>query len=264
MKNQFKAFFLFTLLFGINLFAQTFSVDTKDARNQAQFISDAPFEKINGLLSGLDATVMINTTDITQKPMGKVKVAIKDIKTGIDLRDEHLRSEMWLNAAKYPYAEFQLTGIKNPSSKTLNDGQKVKCTLVGKFSVHGITKDVEVPATLAYFKESQKTKAKVPGNLLVANADFNIKLSDYGIKIPDMVVGKVNDEVQISVNFVASDKNAVGDNPCGTCGPDKSKGKCNPCSVKKNEMKNSTCNPCAVKKDMKKDNPCNPCAPKKK
>jgi polyisoprenoid-binding protein YceI len=94
MKNQFKAFLLITLLFGIDLFAQTFSVDTKDARNQAQFISDAPFEKINGLVSGLDATVMINTTDITKKPMGKVKVAINNIKTGIDLSDEHLRSEM--------------------------------------------------------------------------------------------------------------------------------------------------------------------------
>jgi polyisoprenoid-binding protein YceI len=264
MKRQIKAILLFALILSANLFAQTFAVDTKDARNQAQFISDAPFEKINGLVSGLDATVMINPSDVTQKSIGKVKVAIKEIKTGIDLRDEHLRSEMWLNASKYPYAEFQLTGIKNPSSKSLNDGQKVKATLVGKFSVHGVTKEVEVPATLTYFKESERTKAKVPGNLLVANADFNIKLSDYGVKIPDMVVGKVNDEVQISTSFVASDKNAAGNNPCGTCGPNKSKGQCNPCSVKKNEMKSGTCNPCAVKKDMKKDNPCNPCAPKKK
>lgn len=264
MKTHLKAIVLLTLFLGANLYSQTFSVDSKDARNQAQFISDAPFEKINGLVSGLDATIMINPNDVTQKPMGKVKVAINNIKTGIDLRDEHLRNEMWLNSAKYPYAEFQLTGIKNPSSKSLSDGQKVKCTLVGKFSVHGVTKDVEVPATLTYFKESERTKAKVPGNLLVANADFNIKLSDYGVKIPDMVVGKVNDEVQISTNFVASDKNATGENPCSTCGVTKSKGQCNPCSVKKSEVKNNPCNPCAVKREMKKDNPCNPCAPKKK
>jgi hypothetical protein len=146
----------------------------------------------------------------------------------------------------------------------LSDGQKVKVTLVGTFSVHGVTKDIEVPATLTYFKESERTKAKVPGNLLVADANFKIKLADYGVKIPDMVVGKVNDEVQISTNFVASDKNAVADNPCGTCGTNKSKGQCNPCSVKKTDMKNNPCNPCAPKDDMKKDNPCNPCAPKKK
>lgn len=263
MKTILKSYFLLAILFGAKVFAQTFVVDTKDARNQAQFVSDAPFEKINGLVSGLDATVMINSKDITQKPMGKVKVAITSIKTGIDLRDEHLRSEMWLNSGKYPYAEFQLTGIKNQSSKTLTDGQKVKATLLGKFSVHGVTKDIEVPATLTYFKESEKTKARTPGNLLVANASFNIKLSDYGVKIPDMVVGKVNEEVQITTNFVASDKNAVSDNPCGTCGPNKNENKCNTCSVKKTETKNNPCNPCAVKKDMKKDNPCNPCAMKK-
>ncbi|AFH49659.1 Hypothetical protein IALB_1953 [Ignavibacterium album JCM 16511] len=244
MKTKLTLAALVILLFGINISAQTFSADTKDGRNQASFISDAPLEKINGLASGLNATVMINTNDITKNPMGKVSVPVNNIKTGIDLRDEHLRSDMWLNAAKYPNVEFQLTGIKNPSSKSLNDGQKVKVTLVGKFSVHGVTKEIEVPATLTYFKESERTKAKAPGNLLVASADFKIKLADYGIKIPDMVVGKVNDEVEINVNFVASDKNASGNNPCNPCAVDK--GKCNPCAMK--DMQKGKCNPCAIKK----------------
>jgi polyisoprenoid-binding protein YceI len=246
MRTKINLIAILALVLGLNLFAQSFSVDSKDGRNQASFTSDAPFEKIVGVSSGLDATVMINPSDVTAKPMGKVKVPISNIKTGIDLRDEHLRSEMWLNAAKFPYAEFQLTGIKNPSSKTLNDGQKVNVTLVGKFSVHGVTKDIEVPAELRYFKESEKTKAKAPGNLLVANVNFNIKLSDYGVKLPDMVVGKVNDEVQINVNFVASDKNGGG-NPCAVCNPcSMDKGKCNPCAVK--DMKKGQCNPCAMKK----------------
>lgn len=265
MKSIIKLTVVLTLLFGINLFAQTFSVDSKDGRNQASFISDAPFEKIVGLSSGLDATVMLNINDITQKPMGKVKVPIMNIKTGIDLRDEHLRSENWLNAERFPFAEFQLSGIKNPSSKSLNDGEKVKVTLVGKFSVHGVTRDIEIPAELRYFKESEKTKAKAPGNLLAANAEFSIKLSDYGISIPSMVVGKLNDEVKITANFVASDANSNGANPCGTCGPDKKMdGKCNPCSMKKKETKNNPCNPCAMKEKEKKNNPCNPCGPKKK
>lgn len=248
MKAINKLTIVLTLILGLNLFAQTFSVDSKDGRNQASFISDAPFEKIVGLASGLDATIMINPNDITAKPMGKVKVAVNNIKTGIDLRDEHLRSEMWLNSAKYPNVEFQLTGIKNASSNKLNDGEKTKVTLVGKFSVHGVTKDIEVPATLTYFKESDRTKAKAPGNLLVANANFSIKLSDYGIKIPAMVSGKLNDEVEITTNFVASDANSSS-NPCGACTPAKV---------------NNQCNPCAMKKADSKSNPCNPCAPKKK
>ncbi|PJA97664.1 MAG: hypothetical protein CO129_00290 [Ignavibacteriales bacterium CG_4_9_14_3_um_filter_34_10] len=247
MKTKNILTIVLTLVFGLNLFAQSFSADSKDGRNQASFISDAPFEKIVGLASGLDATVMINPSDVTENPMGKVKVPVNGIKTGIDLRDEHLRSEMWLNSAKYPHAVFQLTGIKNASSKKLNDGQKTKVTLVGKFSVHGVTKEIEVPATLTYFKESEKTKAKAPGNLLVANADFSIKLSDYGIKIPSMVSGKLNDEVEIKTNFVASDANSSA-NPCGACSPSKSNEKCNPCAMKKAEAKSNPCNPCAPKK----------------
>jgi len=262
MKKVTKLTLLIALVFGLNIFAQTFTVDSKDGRNQASFISDAPFEKIVGLSSGIDATVMLNVNDITANAMGKVKVAINNIKTGIDLRDEHLRSENWLNAEKFPFAEFHLTGIKNASSSKLNDAEKVRVTLVGNFNVHGVTKDIEVPATLIYFKESEKTKAKAPGNLLVANSEFSIKLSDYGVSVPSMVAGKVNEEVTITVSFVASDAN-VSSNPCGACGPDKKEGACNPCSMKKQEMKGNTCNPCSMKKQEMKGNTCNPCSMKK-
>lgn len=248
MKTIKNIFVLAFFLIGIHLSAQTFSVDSKDARNQAQFTSDAPFEKIVGLSSGLDATVMINKDDITKSPKGMVKVPIANIKTGIDLRDEHLRSKDWLNSEKYPFAEFHLKEIKNASSKQLVDGKKVNATLIGTFSVHGVSKNIEVPAVLTYFKESEQTKTKTEGNLLVVNAEFSIKLSDYGVKIPSMVVGKVNEEVKITVNFVASDANS-GMNPCAACNPCgmKTEGKCNPCSMK-NE---NPCNPCAMKKDGK-------------
>lgn len=248
MKTKISLIALVLILVAAKFSAQTFTVDSKDSRNQALFISDAPFEKIVGLSSGIDATVMINKNAIANMPKGMVKVSIANIKTGIELRDEHLRSKDWLDAEKYPYAEFHLKGIKNPSSKQLVDGQKVKATLSGTFSVHGVSRDIEVPAELTYFKESAQTKVKTEGNLLVANTEFVIKLSDYGIKIPSMVIGKVNEEVKITVNFVASDANS-GMNPCAACNPCgmKTEGKCNPCSMK-NE---NPCNPCAMKKDGK-------------
>lgn len=251
MKTFSKHIVSLFFLLAFSLSAQTFTADSEDGRNQASFTSDAPFEKIVGVSSGLDATVMINKDDITKSPKGIVKVPIANIKTGIDLRDEHLRSKDWLNAEEYPYAEFHLKGIKNPSSKQLVDGQKVNATLVGTFTVHGVSNDIEVPAELRYFKESERTKSKMPGNLLVANAEFSIELSDYGVTIPSMVVGKVSEEVKISTNFVASDANS-GMNPCGACNPCAAG---NPCEMK---MQNK-CNPCS----MKQSNPCNPCAMKK-
>lgn len=245
MKTISKLVLSLIFLINISLPAQTFSVDSKDGRNQASFTSDAPFEKIVGVVSGLDATVMINKNDISDNPMGKVIVDIAKIKTGIDLRDEHLRSENWLNTAKYPNAEFKLKAVQNASVNKLPNGQKVKATLVGDFTVHGVTKEIKIPAELTYFDESEQTKAKMPGNLFVVNAEFSIKLSDYGVEIPSMVVGKVNEKVAIAVNFVASDANSGGMNPCAACNPCgmKTEGKCNPCSMKKS----NPCNPCAMK-----------------
>ncbi|MCF8242535.1 MAG: YceI family protein [Melioribacteraceae bacterium] len=246
MKTISKLTFSILLLVAISLSAQTFFADSKDGRNQASFTSEAPFEKIIGLASGIEAILIINKNDVTNKPKGLVKVAIDKIKTGIDLRDEHLRGEDWLNAAKYPYAEFKLKEIKNPSSKVLKDGEKIEATFVGDFSVHGVNRKVEVPGTVKYFKESEQTKAKMPGNLLVANATFTIKLSDYGVKIPSMVVGKVSEDVEISVDFVAGDLNLGATAACNPCGIETDV-KCNPCSMKKS----NPCNPCSMKKESK-------------
>jgi polyisoprenoid-binding protein YceI len=174
-----------------------------------------------------------------------VKVDLRTLKTGIELRDEHLRSENWLNTEKYPFAEFILTGILKSSSSTLEDGKKVNATLTGNMTIHGITKEIKVPATLTYYKENEKTRAKIKGNLLKVNSEFSIKLSDYGVSIPNMVVGKVADNINLSVNYISTDTGgSKGGNPCGCnpCGM-KKEGKCNPCG-----MKEGKCNPCKSKK----------------
>jgi len=207
MKSKLKLAGFLIVILSINLFAQKFSADPKDLRNNATFVSEAPFEKIVGLSSGLDATVTINKEDITKNPKGNVKVKIGTIKTGIALRDKHLISENWLYVEKYPNAEFKLKQIKAQSFRELVDGRRIKVTFVGNFTVHGVTKEVEAQGEITFFKESEQTKLKANGNLLVVSAEFVIKLSDYGVVIPSMVVGKLSENVNISVDFVASDTN---------------------------------------------------------
>jgi polyisoprenoid-binding protein YceI len=134
-----------------------------------------------------------------------VTVPIDQLKTGIDLRDEHLRSADWMNVEQFPTAEFKLTGISSPSSKELKDKEKITAQLTGDLTIHGVTKTVMVPGELIYLKETERTKKRLEGNLLRGSTSFTIKLSDYGISIPDMVVGKLSEEVEITVDFVSSD-----------------------------------------------------------
>lgn len=234
------------LAFTFSLNAQTFSA-SGDSRNQASFESNAPLEDIVGISNSLETMLMINPADITKSPKGKVRIDLRELKTGISLRDEHLKSSNWLDTEKYPYAAFMLKSITDASSDKLEDGKKVKATFNGIFTVHGVSKEISAPGEITYFKETGMTKKKMKGNLLKTKASFNIKLSDFGINIPDMVVGKVDENIKVSVGFIASDANASMGNPCGDCNPCGMKimgemdkmGKNNPCGMNK-----AKCNPC--------------------
>jgi len=227
-------------LLAITLNAQTFTA-SGDNRNQATFESNAPLEDIVGVSNEVEAVAMINPADLSHA-MGKVSVNLNVLKTGIDLRDEHLRGEMWLNTAKFPNAEFKLNNISGASS--LTDSKATDVKLHGTFTVHGVTKDLVADAKLTYFKESERTKAKMAGNLLKVKATFEIKLGDYGVMIPKMVVGKLDENIKVSVAFIATDAgNKMAGNPCGPnpCSPDMHKDG-NPCSPK---MDKGACNPCS-------------------
>ena len=50
---------------------------------------------------------------------------------------------------------------------------------------------------MTYLQESEQTRGVMPGNLLAFTAHFRIKLADYNIERPQMLVLKVGDEVDV-------------------------------------------------------------------
>jgi polyisoprenoid-binding protein YceI len=133
---------------------------------------------------------------------GKISVSTASIKTGIDLRDEHLRSENWLDASKYPEITFTIKKVTD--IKQLADN-KFELKVIGDFTLKGVTKEITANATLTYLDESEQTKLRAPGDLLGVQATFKVKLSDFGVT--NKIVGqKVAEEVEVSVNMVGSNK----------------------------------------------------------
>jgi polyisoprenoid-binding protein YceI len=133
-----------------------------------------------------------------QKGTGHVrlKVPVQFLKTGIDQRDEHLRSPMWLDAAKYPDILFESTQAKKKDAKTW--------AVEGNFTLHGQTRPLTIEVTMREISKELIEKAhwgEVPG--LGFNAQFKIKLSDFGVGIPDVAKGKVNDEWALNIELVA-------------------------------------------------------------
>ncbi|BDQ02971.1 YceI family protein [Ignavibacterium sp.] len=180
---------------------QTFNFADRGGRNQASLFSTTPLEDIRGLSNDVKGTATFNVNDI-KSLKGKISVSTASIKTGIDLRDEHLRSADWLDADKYPEITFTIKSVKEVKQVTDN---QLQIKVVGDFTLKGITKEITADATLTYLDESEQTKMRAPGDLLGVKATFNVKLSDFGVK--NKIVGqKVAESIEVSVNMVGSNK----------------------------------------------------------
>ena len=208
MNIVLKTFTLFALYAsaslaqGFNVLAsgeQIFSFSDKYGRNQATFFSTTPLEDINGLTNDVNGSVTFDVGDLTTL-RGTISLSTTSLKTGIDLRDEHLRSANWLDADSYPIITFAIKSVNNIESVESN---KLTAKVTGNFTAHGVTKEITADVTMTYLDESEQTQKRAPGDLLGVQATFNITLSDY--EVDNMVLGqKVSDSIEVGVNIVGS------------------------------------------------------------
>ncbi len=124
----------------------------------------------------------------------KVRVPVSSLKTGIEMRDEHIQGEMWLNAAEHPYLQFQGDKIEKLDEK--------KIRLSGLFTAKGVSTPLttvaqirRIPAALA------KRLGLGDGDWLRVRAQFKVKLSEHNIQIPKMAAAKVNNTWIIKVSM---------------------------------------------------------------
>lgn len=168
---------------------------------QIVFTSDAPFEHIKGTSS----RVIGYAVAPSDGPAGALKAGefvlpVASLDTGIPMRDEHLQSERWMNATSHPDIVFVLKSVESPKVAKEEQGFTTwDVTLVGDLSMHGVTKSMSIPARITSMPESEKTKARAPGDLMAIRCEYAVKLSDFGVAVDDpaMQSGKVSDEIVI-------------------------------------------------------------------
>jgi len=136
---------------------------------------------------------------------GEWRLPVTTIKTGIDLRDEHLASSDWLDAAKFPEVIFTVSKVTDIKvAKESAAFQTYTATLHGSMSLHGVTKEIAVPgATVTFLKESDATRKTAKGDLMALRTKVTVALKDYGVSHP--VIGeKVAKDVTIDISLFLS------------------------------------------------------------
>jgi polyisoprenoid-binding protein YceI len=192
--------FLATALTGAVSAAPT-TFDFKDPKNvnTIQFKLDAPLEPISGSTNGVTGTVSFDP-QAPEATTGKIVVATKSLTTPNAMMTEHLVGPNWIDAAKHPEIVFEITKL----SDLKGGGNSWTAQAAGKFTLHGVTKDISVPVKLTYLADSfgkRINKPEVKGDLLVVRSDFTIERDDFGIQ-PGKNEDKVSNEIALSVAIV--------------------------------------------------------------
>ena len=178
---------------------QTFDFKDPKGINNAGFKLDAPLEAINGSASGISGTVTFDPEN-PGATKGKIIVATASLMLPNPMQKQHMLSDKWLDATKFPEITFESKEFKNVRTA----GDTTTADVTGTFTLKGVSKELTVPVKLTYLKD--KLGQRVPnqkGDLLVIRASFTIKRGDFNIN-PGQFEDKVSDTIELTLSIAGA------------------------------------------------------------
>ena len=118
------------------------------------------------------------------------RIQVNSIDTGIKKRDEHLRSDEFFNAAKYPQIIFKSRSVKRTGSQTGD--------IIGDLTMHGVTKPITLHVKLvSSSSETNRTRWSVSAEPL--------KRRDFGLMFGKTAeaLSKISQEVAVNIEIEA-------------------------------------------------------------
>lgn len=125
-------------------------------------------------------------------------IHVQSVDTGVEKRDNHLRTAEFFDAAKYPTITFKTKRVEKDGS-----GQVV---LIADFTMRGVTKELRLPA-----KMSKPTKDPWGGVRVGLEAKTKLNRKDYGINYNELLetgAMAVGEEVELEINTEAVKESA--------------------------------------------------------
>lgn len=168
------------ILLGIDVQAQTQNKIYKTSTGKISFYSEAPLENIDAHSSVMSSAI----NPINRNAAALVMVNSFKFKNG--LMQEHF-NEKYMESDKYPKATF--SGIINENIDLMKPGS-YNVTVTGKLTMHGVEQNKTINATITV-NESLKLNLK---------ANFNVKLADYKIEIPEIVFHKIAEVIAVKID----------------------------------------------------------------
>lgn len=170
---------------------RTYTFGTHPARTNITFVSEADLETIHGVTHQVVGQVTVNKDGTGAT--GRLSIGVEHMRTGIDLRDEHLRSDQWLDAARYPEITLELISATEDKDKRTWNWR-------GNLTIKSQTREVSGSARIRAIP-TDVGAALGAGEWVRVRTELSVRLSDYGIKIPEQIGPKVSEVWSIGVDL---------------------------------------------------------------
>jgi len=171
-----RAIFLVSFLIAsISVYSQKYILN----RGTITFFSEATLEDIKADNEKVSSIFNVSTSEIA------FSIPNSEFQFEKKLMQQHF-NEKYMETDKYPRSTFsgKLLGF----TITTPGEQLVKA--VGKLTIHGVTKEVEVPGAVEVKSDGISMKAM-----------FIVKLADHKIKIPQIMWQNIAEQVEVTVNL---------------------------------------------------------------
>lgn len=186
------------LLFGFSFYFST-GFAAADATPKIVNLSDAGNQGTIGFLAIVKpGSLRINGTggkgtgiiEIADKSVsGEITVKLADMKTGIGLRDSHLKDK-YLEVNEHPNAILKITEMLLPQDPFASTGTMKAVPFKGVLTVHGVENQVSGTADV----ESTDSSISV-------NAKTKTSIAAHNIEKPSYLGVKVTDDIEINANL---------------------------------------------------------------
>ena len=154
------------------------------------------FSNPSARMEKVDGTLMLDSTDITKSTIS-ITLPLDGLHTGVEKLDAHLKTDEFLDAAKYPNITFTSTKVEKAGA------DKLKVT--GDLTIHGVTKPATLNVKINKIGLFEIPAMKVKMQAAGFDADTVIKRSDFGVK---NYVPAVSDEIPVHITLDAKQQPA--------------------------------------------------------
>ncbi|NIW79836.1 MAG: tetratricopeptide repeat protein [Calditrichae bacterium] len=151
------------------------------------------FAKVRGRFQTFSGSLYYDPADIT-KTSATVIINTESINTGLEWRDNDLKSANWFDAAKYPNIQFQTTHVKQTNESLM---------FLGQLTMHGITKEVGIKL----HENSGVLEDSRGDSQVILTGTTTLNRQDFGVK-GERWSGAVSDEVEIELTVLGKRINA--------------------------------------------------------